>query len=178
MDITPQDVANEAATPTGFKDANGHDDLNASQDLTQYVSFAISDEHYCVDIMAVREIKGWSDLTVLPNQPEHVRGVLNLRGVVVPIFDIRCKFGFGVTDATAMHVVIIVSIGDRLAGLLVDRVSDILSVEKGSVQPVPDTGSVTGSDYLSGLLTSGDEMIAVLDLESLVERDAAIEALN
>ncbi len=78
---------------------------------TQFISFAIGDDQYGVDIMAVREIKGWSEITHLPKQPEYVRGVLNLRGVIVPIIDLRCRFGQGVTEATPLHIVIIVQIG-------------------------------------------------------------------
>src|SRR5262249_48389753 len=80
---------------------------------TQVISFAIGDDQYGVDIMAVREIKGWSEITHLPKQPEYVRGVLNLRGVIVPIIDLRCRFGQGLTDATALHIVIIVQIASR-----------------------------------------------------------------
>ena len=80
----------------------------------QFISFAIGDDQYGVDIMAVREIKGWSEITHLPNQPEYVRGVLNLRGVIVPIIDLRCRFGQGLTEAAATHIVIIVQIGTRL----------------------------------------------------------------
>src|SRR6267142_2631945 len=104
---------------------------------TQVISFAIGDDQYGVDIMAVREIKGWSEITHLPKQPEYVRGVLNLRGVIVPIIDLRCRFGQGKTEATPLHVVIVVQVGARLIGLLADRVLDILSFEANQVQPVP-----------------------------------------
>src|SRR4051812_18371694 len=97
----------------------------------QFVSFAIGEDQYGVDIMAVREIKGWSDITHLPRQPDYVRGVLNLRGVIVPIIDLRCRFGQGVTESTPMHIVIIVQIDDRQVGLLADRVLDIVSFEAG-----------------------------------------------
>ncbi len=139
-------------------------DANAA---AQFISFAIDDEYYCVDIIAVREIKGWTEVTRLPNQPTFVRGVLNLRGVVVPIIDLRCKFGQGLTDATPTHVVIIVQIEERLVGLLVDRVSDILQVDTERFQPVPQTCGLVGVDYLSGLVTVNEQMIALLDLHHL-----------
>src|SRR3982750_2420953 len=88
---------------------------------TELISFAIGDDQYGVDIMAVREIKGWSDITHIPKQPEYVRGVLNLRGVIVPIVDLRCRFGQGLTEATALHIVIIVQIASRQVGLLAAR---------------------------------------------------------
>src|SRR5438128_2316938 len=94
----------------------------ASSDSTQFISFTIGDESYGVDIMAVREIKVWSEITRLPEQPNFVRGVLNLRGAIVPIVDLRCRFGQGMTEATVLHVVIIVQIEGQLVGLLADRV--------------------------------------------------------
>jgi purine-binding chemotaxis protein CheW len=97
-----------------------------------------------------------------------VRGVPNLRGVMVPIIDLRCRFGEGVTDTSAMHVVIVVQIGDRLIGLLADRVLDIVSFESVKIQPIPKVGDTTQADFLSGLITIGDEMIAVIDLEYLL----------
>ena len=93
----------------------------------QFISFAIGDNQYGVDIMAVREIKGWSDITHLPKQPEYVRGVLNLRGAIVPIMDLRCRFGQGLTEPTPLHIVIIVQIEGRQVGLIGDRVIDIVS---------------------------------------------------
>src|SRR3954447_7272582 len=104
---------------------------------TQVISFAIGDDQYGVDIMAVREIKGWSEITHLPKQPEYVRGVLNLRGVIVPIIDLRCRFGQGMTEATPLHVIIIVQIEHQLVGLLADRVSDIISIDTAKIKSVP-----------------------------------------
>jgi chemotaxis signal transduction protein len=107
----------------------------AAKRRTECISFSIGEEQYGVDIMAVREIKGWSEITHLPKQPDYVRGVLNLRGVMVPIIDLRCRFGQGHTEASALHVVIVVQVEARLIGLLADRVLDILSFEAG-----PDPG--------------------------------------
>jgi purine-binding chemotaxis protein CheW len=138
---------------------------------TEFISFAIGDEQYGVDIMAVREIKEWSGVTQLPNQPDYMRGVLNLRGVMVPIIDLRCRFGQGLTDATPVHVVIVVNVDGKTVGLLADRVLDIVSVEGTQVQPVPH-GSRT--DFLSGLVTIDTTMIALISLERLfIEREPA-----
>src|SRR5690242_9028836 len=106
----------------------------ATSDLTQFISFAIGDDQYGVDIMAVREIKGWSEITHLPKQPDYLRGVLNLRGAMVPIVDLRCRFGQGMTEATALHVAIVVQIGPKMVGLLADRVLDIIAFEASQVQ--------------------------------------------
>ena len=122
--------------------------------------------------MAVREIKGWSEITHLPQQPEYVRGVLNLRGVIVPIVDLRCRFGEGLTGATALHVVIIVQIGDQLVGLLADRVSDIISVDPAKIKPVPKVAQGAHFDFLLGIVTIDDAMIALIELSHLLESPA------
>src|SRR5262245_58996375 len=110
----------------------------------QFISFAIGEDQYGVDIMSVREIKGWSGITHLPKQPEYVRGVLNLRGSVVPIIDLRCRFSQGLTEASPLDVVIIVQVDDRPVGLLADRVLDIISFESSQVQPVPKVTQKVG----------------------------------
>ena len=134
----------------------------------QFISFAIDDDQYGVDIMAVREIKGWSEITHLPNQPDYVRGVLNLRGVIVPIIDLRCRFGQGLTEAGPTHIVIIVQIGTRLAGLLADRVLDIVSLEQAQLQAVPKIAQASRINFLSGLATIEGAMIALIDLKNLL----------
>jgi purine-binding chemotaxis protein CheW len=136
--------------------------------LTEFISFAIGDDQYGVDIMAVREIKDWSNVTHLPRQPEYVRGVLNLRGTMVPIIDLRCRFGQGATEATPMHVVIIVQIDDRQVGLLADRVLDIVSFDASQVQPVPRIAQGSRTDFLSGLVTVESAMIALINLPNLL----------
>jgi len=118
--------------------------------------------------MSVREIKGWSDITHIPKQPEHVRGVLNLRGVMVPIIDLRCRFGQGLTQATPIHIVIIVQVGTRQVGLLADRVLDIVSSDASQIQPVPRIAQASRIDFLSGLVTVDDSMIALIDLPNLL----------
>jgi purine-binding chemotaxis protein CheW len=142
---------------------------------TELISFAIGNDQYGVDIMSVREIKGWSEITHLPKQPEYVRGVLNLRGVMVPIIDLRCRFGQGLTQASSMHIVIIVQVEDRQVGLLADRVLDIVAFEPAQVQPVPRVAQNGRIDFLSGLLTVETGMIALIDLPNLLtlQGDAA-----
>jgi purine-binding chemotaxis protein CheW len=139
-----------------------------SHELTQFVSFAIGDDQYGVDIMSVREIRGWSEITHLPKQPDYVRGVLNLRGAIVPIVDLRCRFGQGLTETTTLHIVIIVQIGGRQVGLIGDRVLDIVSVEASQIQPVPRTALAPGAGFLAGLVTIETTMIALIDLPHLL----------
>jgi purine-binding chemotaxis protein CheW len=145
----------------------------AAGGLSQLISFAIGDDQYGVDIMAVREIKGWSQITHLPRQPDYMRGVLNLRGVMVPIIDLRCRFGQGMTEATPLHVVIVVQIETRHVGMLADRVLDIVSFSPSQIQPVPRVGGETRSDFLAGLMTIETGMIALIDLSHLLTVAAA-----
>jgi purine-binding chemotaxis protein CheW len=142
----------------------------------QFISFALGEDQYGVDIMAVREIKGWSDITHLPKQPEYVRGVLNLRGNIVPIVDLRCRFGQGLTETTPLHIVIIVQIGGRQVGLIGDRVLDIVSVDASGIQKVPRTGRNVTTDFLSGLATHDGVMIALIDLPHLLSVQDGSEA--
>src|SRR3979411_1409429 len=157
----------EPALQTTSKGSPGQEDWrqNPNESLTsgrvESISFSIGDEQYGVDIMAVREIKGWSEITHLPKQPEYVRGVLNLRGVMVPIIDLRCRFGQGKTEATPFHVVIIVQGEAWLIGLLAHRVLDILSFEASQVQAVPQIARSSRIDFLSGLVTIDGTMIAL-----------------
>jgi len=137
-------------------------------DRADFISFAIGDEQYGVDIMAVREIKGWSNVTHLPNQPDYVRGVLNLRGVMVPIIDLRSRFGQGCTESTPLHIVIIVQIEDQQVGLLADRVLDIVSCEASQIKSVPKVAQSARVDFLSGLVSIDDAMLALVDLPSLL----------
>jgi purine-binding chemotaxis protein CheW len=157
-----------APAPINPNSWNGTSAAQAAASQTQFISFAIGDDQYGVDIMAVREIKGWADITHLPKQPEYVRGVLNLRGAIVPIVDLRCRFGQGLTETTPLHIVIIVQIGGRQIGLIGDRVLDIVSVDASQIQKVPRTGHGEQTDFLSGLVTHDSVMIALIDLPNLL----------
>ena len=173
-------MSQTAPSPDDTAGQNNPNDWNgAGADAaaqTQFVSFAIGDDQYGVDIMAVREIKGWSDITHLPKQPEYVRGVLNLRGAIVPIVDLRCRFGQGLTETTPLHIVIIVQIGGRQVGLIGDRVLDIVSVDTSEIQKVPRTGRNVTTDFLSGLVTHDNVMIALIDLSNLLTDDRNVAA--
>jgi purine-binding chemotaxis protein CheW len=143
-------------------------------ELIQFISFAIGDDQYGVDIMAVREIKGWSEITHLPKQPDYVRGVLNLRGVIVPIIDLRCRFGQGLTEATPLHVVIIVQIDQQLVGLLADRVLDIVSFDPAKIKTVPKVAQSERLNFLSGIATIDNAMIALIELSNLLTQPVEV----
>ena len=169
-----QAVASSEA-PTGQLNPNNWSGAGGVQNATaqtQFISFAIGDDQYGVDIMAVREIKGWTDITPLPGQSEYVRGVLNLRGSIVPIVDLRCRFGQGVTQASPLHIVIIVQIGAKPIGLLADRVLDIVTLEETEIKPVPSVAQSERANFLSGLLANEAGMIALIDLPHLLAAHA------
>ena len=157
-----------AASAAGANDWAAADAARVAALPTQLISFAIGDDQYGVDIMAVREIKGWTDITPLPRQSEYVRGVLNLRGVIVPIVDLRCRFGQGLTKATPLHIVIIVQIASKPIGLLADRVLDIVSLDTTQIKPVPRVAQSSRVSFLSGLVTTEAGMIALIDLPNLL----------
>ncbi len=158
--------------------ANQHlaESVSANPDLAaghmEIINFAIGDDQYGVDIMSVREIREWSNVTYLPKQEDYVRGVLNLRGVVVPVIDLRCRFGQGLTDCTPTHIIIIVHLEDRQIGLLADQVLDIVSFAQSEIQPVPAVGRSNRARFLSGLVTVEGTMIALIDLLHLLSEDA------
>jgi purine-binding chemotaxis protein CheW len=133
----------------------------------QHITFTVGNEEYGVDIMDVREIKGWTQATRLPNSPDYVRGVINLRGTMVPIFDLRARFGGGTTEASGTHVVVIVTVGNRVVGILVDAVSDILTIDRGDIQPVPRMDGGDKDDFIGGLVTIGGRMVALLTLDRM-----------
>lgn len=140
---------------------------------SQYISFLVGDRAYGVDIMRVREIKQWAPTTALPNQPSFTRGVLNLRGTIVPVHDLRARFGGAVTEATETHVIVIVRIGEQIVGVLVDAVSDILSVAADEILPVPSNHGDADTKALSGLVNTDTGMVALLDLEGLFRSETA-----
>jgi purine-binding chemotaxis protein CheW len=161
------------AGPSGAAALSAGTGMRVAPAPTQLISFAIGDDQYGVDIMAVREIKGWTEITHLPRQPDYVRGVLNLRGVIVPIIDLRCRFGQGLTQATPLHIVIIVQIAAKPVGLLADRVLDIVSLDEIQIQPIPKVVQGARQEFLSGLVTVGSTMIALIDLQNLLSVNAS-----
>lgn len=146
-----------------------------SFDYKQYVTFAVGDRLYGVEIVAVKEIKQWSPTTTLPNQPHFTRGVLNLRGTIVPVHDLRARFGGQLTEATENHVVVIATIGEQSVGILVDAVSDILTVSPEDTRAIPPSARDMDLESISGLVNSGDDMIALIDLPRLFPQ-ASLEA--
>jgi len=143
----------------------------------QQLTFSLADEEYGVDILAVREIRGWSRVTRIPQAPAYLLGVLNLRGAIVPVMDLRLRFGLQRETYGDNTVVIIVAIAERLFGIVVDAVSDVVDIDTAAVKPVPDMGAVVDTRYLKGLATHAERMVMLLDVEKLM-RPEDVETLD
>ncbi|MBY0406229.1 MAG: chemotaxis protein CheW [Rickettsiales bacterium] len=144
----------------------------------QFLTFTVGAEEYGVDIMIVREVKGWAETTRLPNTPVYMRGVLNLRGIIIPIFDLRARFAGETTQATEKHVVVILAVGTRTMGLLVDTVSDILTVGPDDIKNAPESHVATPERFVNGLIALDGRMVVLLDVEKLVAADASLLELQ
>lgn len=141
-------------------------------ETNQFLTFCLGGEQYGVDILRVQEIKGWTPVTRIPNTPEHMRGVLNLRGTIVPIIDIRIRFNLENADYTPLTVVIVLSVetalGNRVIGIVVDAVSDVLNVPKQDMKPTPDFGSKVDAQYIKGLAAMDENMVMILDIDKML----------
>jgi len=133
----------------------------------QFLTFTVGDSEYGVDIMTVREIKGWTDATRLPNTPPYMRGVMNLRGHIVPIFDLRARFTGEMTHATVKHVTIVLAAGQRIVSILADTVSDILTAFDDEIKPAPQAQESIEAHYVTGLIAVEERMVVLLDIEAM-----------
>jgi purine-binding chemotaxis protein CheW len=142
----------------------------------ELMAFRIGAQEFCVDIVSVREIRGWTPATALPHSPGFVRGVINLRGAVLPIIDLAARLGLESAEPTSRHVIIVAQVGRQIVGLLVDAVSEILTVAAGSVQPTPDVASELAKTFVRGVLAVDGRMISLVALDEILPktlRDAA-----
>ena len=146
----------------------------ASHSHTEYLSFRIDENEYSVEIMSVREIRGWTRTTSLPHAPPFVRGVINLRGTVLPVVDLAVRLGLEASEPEERNVIIVVDVGARVMGLRVDAVSDILSFSDDQLQPPPDMTSK--SRFVRALTILDDRMVRVLDLEAVLPSNEEIAA--
>jgi purine-binding chemotaxis protein CheW len=143
--------------------------------MRELISFRIGAQEFCVDIMAIREIRGWTAATALPQSPSFVKGVINLRGAVLPIVDLASRLGFESTEVSDRNVIIVAQIGEQVVGLLVDAVSDILTVTDDLIQPTPDVASETSRSFIRGLIAMDGRMISLIGLERVLP-DTELEA--
>ena len=145
------------------------------KEAQQVLTFVLGSETYGVDILRVQEIRGWSTVTKIPHSPPHVLGVLNLRGSIVPIVDLRMRFSLDQAEYTAVTVIIVVSVvsgsGRRDFGVVVDGVSDVVDVHAEEVKAAPELGAKGATDYIRGLVPVSERMVVLLDIDRLIGRD-------
>jgi purine-binding chemotaxis protein CheW len=137
----------------------------------QVLTFSLGAEHYGVDILRVREIRGWSAATKIPQLPAHVLGVLNLRGSIVPIIDLRMRFNLARAQLTASTVIIVLQVrsagGEREFGLVVDGVSDVVDISPENLKSAPNLGPSASAEFIQGLAIAGERMLILLDVDEL-----------
>ena len=145
---------------------------NSQSGVQQYLTFMLDGEEYGVDILRVQEIKGWSAATLIPNMPDYVKGIINLRGTIVPVIDLRLRFGFEAKEYGATTVVIVVKIEDeggvRTVGLVSDAVSEVYNVTDEQMKPAPDVGEVAVGEFVTGLALLDEKMVILLNVDRLV----------
>ncbi len=137
----------------------------------ELISVRIGEQAYAIDIMAVREIRGWTAATPLPHAPPHVLGMMNLRGAILPVIDLGARLGLGPANPTTSSVVVVAQIGDAQMGLVVDAVSDILTVTEGLIQPPPEVGSHESTAYVAGVMTFDTDIVSLLALDAILPPD-------
>ena len=145
-------------------------DDTTDRSARELVSFAIGDQDFCMDIMLVREIRGWTNVTMLPHAPSYILGVINLRGAVVPIVDLASRLGLPPLEPTSRHVIIIAVLGDQTVGFLVSAVSDILGAQPSEIQPPPRIASDPTAGFIEGVIASDERMLRILNLASVLPR--------
>ncbi|SFE08706.1 chemotaxis protein CheW [Roseivivax sediminis] len=136
----------------------------------ELVSFAIGEQDFCMDIMLVREIRGWTNVTMLPHAPSYILGVINLRGAVVPIVDLASRLGLTPLEPTQRHVIIIAVLGNQTVGFLVSAVSDILGISPSEIQPPPKVGADATAGFIEGVIASDDRMLRILNIAAVLPR--------
>jgi len=139
----------------------------------EYVTFTSDNQSFCLEIMQIKEIRRWSQVTALPHAPQDVLGVMNLRGAVIPIYDLSARFGFPPTPQNERNVVIIATVETQTIGLLVQSVSEILSVDCSEIQETPDVKSTATSQTISGVISLGEEMTRIVDLNAVIKQNNA-----
>ena len=138
-----------------------------SQGGRELIAFRIGEQEFTVNIMHVREIRGWTPATPLPHSPSYMRGVINLRGAVLPIVDLSARLGMKPAEPTARHVIIVAQMKDKIVGLLVDAVSDILTITDEAIQPTPEVASDLEKSFARGIIALENRMICLVDLEAI-----------
>ncbi|WP_093384514.1 chemotaxis protein CheW [Variovorax sp. OV329] len=137
----------------------------------EFLSFTLGEEEYGIDIQKVQELRGYDAVTRIANAPAFIKGVVNLRGIIVPIIDMRVKLNLGDPSYDQFTVVIVLNIGGRVVGMVVDSVSDVITLEPAQIKEAPQMGSLLDTDYLIGLGTVGERMLILMDIDRLMSSE-------
>jgi len=172
-------MSQENQTPTVVAD----EVTQKSSDTTiQYLSFVLGKEEYGVDILRVQEIRSWEPVSRVPNVPHYEKGVVNLRGAIVPIIDLRERFSLSKAEYTPLTVVVVLQTGSgsltRIMGVVVDSVSDVISVERNEIQGAPDFGTKVSNEFINGLVSVNERMVMLLDVDKLLIIENAEQSEN
>jgi purine-binding chemotaxis protein CheW len=143
-------------------------EAQAAVEGREFLTFRLGAEEYGIDILKVQETRGWESPTTIANTPAFIKGVINLRGIIVPIVDLRLKFSLGAATYDALTVVIILSIAKRVVGIVVDAVSDVITLAPQQMRPAPEFGGALDTRFITGLGTVGDRMLILADIERLM----------
>lgn len=142
---------------------------NASDEgRREYLSFRLGEEEYAIDILRVQEIRGYNNITRIAGAPKFIKGVTNLRGIIVPVVDMRLKFALDKAEYDHRTVVIVLNIGKRIVGAVVDDVSDVLMIDTNDIRSAPDFGGAMSTEFISGLASVDERMLVLLDIEKLM----------
>lgn len=144
----------------------GNDDSDMRSQ--EFLTFILGGEEYAIDILRVQEIRGYEAVTPIAHAPEFIKGVMNLRGAIVPIIDLRIKFGLGRPEYTPFTVVVVLNVGRRVAGIVVDAVSDVIAVADSQMHPPPELSRAVDLRYITGLAMLDERMLIVVDIEGLM----------
>lgn len=155
-------------TPDQNKEFSSGEKAAAEIAGNEFLAFTLGKEEYGIDILKVQEIRGYEAVTRIANAPEFVKGVINLRGIIVPIVDMRIKFNLGEPTYDQFTVVIILNIAGRIVGIVVDSVSDVITLNAGQIKPAPEMGTAFNTDYLIGLGTLEERMLILIDIDKLM----------
>lgn len=142
--------------------------MSSDDAIHEFLSFRLGPEDYGVDILSVQEIRGYDTVTRVPEAPDYIKGVINLRGVIVPVVDLRLKFKLGEAAYDEFTVMIVLNLKGKVIAAVVDGVSDVVRVEPADIRPTPEFGGIIDTRFISGIATVGERMLILLDIESLI----------
>ena len=142
--------------------------MTVENGVQEYLTFTLGNEGYAMDILKVQEIRGYDSVTHIANTPDFMKGVINLRGVIVPIIDMRIKFNLDTVEYDEFTVVIIINILGRVIGMVVDGVSDVVTLPPDQIRPAPEFGSSIDAEYITGIGTANGQMLILVDIERLI----------